>query len=258
MSILRQCIFTCTLPTDYLFILGRIVYTQEVFMSESGVYEGGHHPSGPVPLRQRATRILKASVQSYIPFEERFIANHDELVEILEDLRSRGCIIAFTTGVWDLFHIGHGDYIQKGRDETAKLYPDAEHIIVVLGVDTDALTRERKGPERPIVPEDERYRVLAHLRSVDIITPQYELNQLYIIVRPHVQIVSTSTKDLPPDMEVARIHCEHLVSLPPQAETSTSARIRRLSLDGAAKVLLKVERGLTATLQEVRDELDGK
>lgn len=224
--------------------------------TSSVVHQGDHHPSGPVPLRQRATRILKAAVQFYIPFEERFIPNHTELVEILEDLRSRGCIIIFTTGVWDLFHIGHGDYIQKGRDEAVKMYPDAEHFIMVVGVDTDALTHKRKGPQRPIVPEDERNRVLSHLRSADIITPQYELNQLYSIVKPHVQIVSTSTRDLPPDMEVARTHCEHLVSLPPQAETSTSARIRRLSFDGAAAVLVKAEKLLAEVLQRMRDEIE--
>jgi D-beta-D-heptose 7-phosphate kinase/D-beta-D-heptose 1-phosphate adenosyltransferase len=198
---------------------------------------------------------LKASIQFYIPFEERFIPKHEELIEILEDLRSRGCIIVFTAGVWDLFHIGHGDYIQKGRDEAVKLYPDAEHIIMVVGVDTDALTRERKGPQRPIVPEDERNRVLSHLRSADIITSQYVLNQLYSIVKPHVQIVSTSTKDLPPDMEVARVHCEHLVSLPPQAETSTSARIRRLAFDGKLDMLERVSGKLMKAIEEARDEL---
>lgn len=223
--------------------------------ASSAIHEGGHHPNGPIPLRQRASRILRASVQSYIPFEERFISKHEDLIEILEDLRSRGCIIVFTAGVWDLFHIGHGDYIQKGRDETVKLYPEADHIIMVVGVDTDALTKERKGPQRPIVPEDERYRVLAHLRSADIITPQYELNQLYSIVKPHVQIVSTSTKDLPPDMEVARVHCEHLVSLPPQAETSTSARVRHLAIDGKLEALDRVSAKLAEALEEARNEL---
>ena len=216
------------------------------------VHPGSHHPGGPVPLRQRATRIMKAAVMFYATFEDRFIPDHKDLLKILEDLRSRGCIIVFTTGVWDLFHIGHGDYIQKGRDEAVKLYPDAEHIIMVVGVDTDALTKSRKGPQRPIVPEDERFRVLSHLRSTDIITPQYELNQLYGVVKPHVQIVSTSTKDLPPDLEVARTHCEHLISLPPQAETSTSARVRRLAMDGK----LEAVKSITAKLQRVLEEVN--
>jgi len=220
-----------------------------------GVHKGEHHPDGPKPLRQRSARILKGVAT----FQDRFFSNHEELADLLTDLRSRGCIIVFITGVWDLFHIGHGDYIHKGRMEAAKLYPDAEHIVTVVGVDTDTLTKERKGPQRPIVPETERCRVLSHLRSVDIITLQYQLNQLYSIVSPHVQIVSTTTKDLPSDLEGVRRHCEHLVNLPPQAETSTSARIRRLAFDGSLETIERVAAKLTQAiehaLQEARDEL---
>lgn len=223
--------------------------------SPTVVHDGGHHPTEPMPLRRQATRIMKGSIVHYVPFEDRFIPEHEQLIEVLNDLRSRGCVIVFTTGVWDLFHIGHADYIQKGRDEAVSLYPDAEHFIMVVGVDTDALTKERKGPQRPIVPEDERYRVLGHLRSADIITPQYVLNQLYEVVKPHVLIVSTSTKDLPPDLNVALGHCEHIVSLPPQAETSTSARIRRLMFDGGLDLFNRVSAKLLHVLEEVHDEL---
>jgi len=159
--------------------------------------------------------------------------------------------------VWDLFHIGHGDYIDKGKIEAAKLYPKAEHLIMVVGVDTDALTKKRKGPQRPIVPEDERCRVLSLLRPVDIITLQYKLDELFSIVAPHVQIVSTSTKDLPPGMEVAKSHCEYLVRLPPQAETTTSARVRRLAFEGKLETLQHVSEKLTAAIEEVSREING-
>lgn len=217
----------------------------------SAVHQGGHRPNDPVPSRRRATRILKGTAS----YGDRFFADHNELVEVLDDLRSHGCIIVFMTGVWDLFHIGHADYIHNGRQEAGKLYPTAEHVIMVVGVDTDALTKQRKGPQRPIVPEDERCRVLSHLRAVDIITLQYEFDQLYGVVSPHVQIVSTSTKDLPPGMNEAKIHCEHLVSLPPQAETSTSARVRRLAFDGSLEALNRVSKRLMAALEEARNEL---
>ncbi len=215
------------------------------------VYKGDHDPGGAIPLRQRATRILKGTAT----YEDRYFPNHKELVDILADLRSRGAVIVFTTGVWDLFHIGHGDYIQKGKDAAAKFYEDAEHIVMVVGVDTDALTKERKGPKRPIVPEDERCRVLSHLRSVDIITPQYKLNQLYSVIEPHVQIVSTSTKDLPPSLEEAKRHCVRLVRLQPQAETSTSARIRRLAVDGSIEMLERVSEKLIKAIEEARREI---
>lgn len=218
---------------------------------EKIVHPGEHHPDSPIPLRQKSARILQGTAS----YKDRFIQDHKELGEILCDLRSQGSIIGFATGVWDLFHIGHGDYLQKGREAIKEIYPDAECIIMVVGVDTDSLTKKRKGPQRPIVSEDERCRILSHLRSVDIITLQYELNQLYPIVTPHVQIVSTSTKDLPLGMDVVKACCEHLVSLPPQAETSTSARIRRLAIDGKLETINSLSKKLTNILEEVRNEL---
>ncbi|MDB5244871.1 MAG: D-alpha,beta-d-heptose 7-phosphate 1-kinase, d-beta-d-heptose 1-phosphate adenylyltransferase [Parcubacteria group bacterium] len=222
---------------------------------ESVVYAGEHPLTEANPLHRRISRILKTTTNFSIPFEDRFVEDHAVLVMMLQMLRSMGCVIVFLTGVWDLFHIGHGDYIERGKEEARKLFPDAEHIIMVVGVDTDVLTRERKGDDRPVVPQDERARVLRHLRSVDIITLQFELAQLYGVVTPDVQIVSTSTKDLPAGMEVIRANCTHLVNLPPQAETSSTARIRRLTFEGAAGMLIKVEHVLSTALKAIRDEL---
>lgn len=214
-------------------------------------------PSNTIPgmeinsIQRRVTRILKGTAS----FEDRFVPDHGELVTLLDQLREMGCAIGFTMGVWDLFHIGHAEYIQRGKEEAEKKYPNAEHVIMVVGVDTDELTRRRKGPKRPIVPEDERERVLGHLRSVDIITPQYEFNQLYSIVRPDVQIISTSTKDLPPNIDHITMHCTHLVNLEPQAETSTTARVRGLALDGSLTAIERVSNKLLQALEDARNEL---
>jgi D-beta-D-heptose 7-phosphate kinase/D-beta-D-heptose 1-phosphate adenosyltransferase len=210
----------------------------------------GYKTATPNEAHKRALRIIKGTAT----FKDRYVPEHTILVQLIEALRSLGCTIGFTTGVWDLIHIGHAEYIQHGKEEVAKLYPDSDHIIMVVGVDTDAFTKQRKGPDRPIVPEDERLRMLGHLRAVDIITPQYEADQLFKVVAHDVRIISESTKDLP-GLELMRQQCAHIVNLPPQAETSTTARIRRLSIDGATKVLLNVERKLTLTLKEVRDEI---
>jgi D-beta-D-heptose 7-phosphate kinase/D-beta-D-heptose 1-phosphate adenosyltransferase len=205
----------------------------------------------PSTQERRAARILKGTAT----FEDRFIPDHKELTPLIEHLRRSGCVIVFTTGVWDLFHVGHAEYIQKGKDEAKKLYPDAEHVIMVVGVDTDALTKERKGPKRPIVPEDERYRVLSHLRAVDIITPQYMANELYRLIGHDVRVISTSTADLPADHDDIRKQCAHLVNLPPQAETSTTARIRILAIDGGIEMLTKFRERITALFKEFEDEL---
>ncbi len=205
----------------------------------------------PNSVQQRALRIIKGTAT----FKDRFVPEHDILVELIRILRSMGCIIGFTTGVWDLYHIGHPDYIQLGKEKTAELYPKADHIIMVVGVDSDEFTRQRKGPKRPIVPQDERLRVLGHVRSVDILTLQYKADQLFKVVQHDVRVISHSTADLP-GLEIIQQQCAHIVNLPPQAETSTTARIRQLTLDGATGVLVKVEQVLMAALKGVRDEIE--
>jgi D-beta-D-heptose 7-phosphate kinase/D-beta-D-heptose 1-phosphate adenosyltransferase len=202
-------------------------------------------------VQQRALRIIKGTAT----LRDRFAPNHEILIELIDTLRLSGCIIGFTTGVWDLIHIGHAEYIQRGKEEVAKLYPDADHIIMVVGVDSDAFTKQRKGPERPIVPEDERLKMLGHLRPVDVITLQYEADQLFRIVKHDVRVISHSTADLP-GLEMIQEQCAHIVNLPPQAETSTTARIRRLSFDGAVSTLLKVKGALIAALEEVSNEIE--
>ncbi len=209
-----------------------------------------YRPAGLNTVQQRALRIIKGTAG----FDDRFVPDHEVLTELMTALRSMGCVIVFVTGVWDLIHIGHAEYIRRGKKKAAKLYPDADHIIMVVGVDSDAFTKERKGPDRPIVPEDERLRMLGHLRSVDILTLQYKADQLYRTVPHEVRIISESTKDLP-GLEKIKSQCVHIINLPPQAETSTTARIRRLSIDGAANLLLKLEKKLAAALKEIRDEI---
>ncbi|MFA4846553.1 MAG: adenylyltransferase/cytidyltransferase family protein [Patescibacteria group bacterium] len=210
----------------------------------------GYKAVEPNTVQQRALRIIKGTAT----FKGRFVPEHEDLVKLIDVLRSMGCTVVFTTGVWDLIHIGHAEYISRGKKEATKLYPDTDHVIMVVGVDTDELTKQRKGPDRPIVPQDERLKMLGHLRAVDILTLQYGHDQLYGILPHDVRVVSQSTEDLP-ELEKIQLRCAHIVNLPPQAETSTTARVRRLTLDGAANVLLRIERGLTATLLEVRDEL---
>jgi len=197
---------------------------------------------------RRALRIIKGTAT----FHDRFVPDHDELVRFVDILRSSGCVIAFVTGVWDLFHEGHGKYLELGKEEAKKLYPEAEHVILVVGLDTDELTQERKGPDRPAVPEDERARVLGFLRAVDIITPQYKADTLFRVVNHHVRVISQSTQDLPGE-ERMRQQCEHIVNLPPQSETSTTARMRNIMLAGGADVLERIKGMIEEVLKETRD-----
>ena len=67
--------------------------------------------------------------------------------------------IVFTNGCFDLLHAGHVRYLAHARSLGGKL-------IVGLNSD-DSVRRLGKGPERPIVGQDERREVLLALRAVD-------------------------------------------------------------------------------------------
>lgn len=164
-------------------------------------------------------------------FDERFIPDLEHLKEAVRALQESGYKVVLTQGVYDLIHEGHGRYL-----ELAKQQGD----ILVVGVDTDELTRKRKGDNRPVVPESERLRTLAFLRSVSILTlrtlkeAEKDIGYLHKAIRPDVFVMSHSTKDFPvSEKEKIEKYVGKVVIFEPQAQTSTSARIRHLMIDGA-------------------------
>lgn len=167
--------------------------------------------------------------------EDRFIRDHSELKKVIEELRKLKKRIVLTQGVWDLIHEGHALYLEK-----AKSYGD----VLVVGVDSDELTKKRKGPNRPIVPEKERIEMLIHLRHVDIVTIRelnHDIGDLIRLVSPDVLITSKSTKDFK-DKQKKEYHsyCKKIITLSPQATTSTTARIRDLTIEGAEELASEV------------------
>lgn len=185
------------------------------------------------------------------PFEFRFIPDLEELKAVTKSLQHFGYKVVLTQGVYDLIHEGHGRYLELAK---------AQGDILIVGVDTDELTRKRKGNNRPVVPEDERLRMLTFLRSVDIVTlrtlraVEADIDYLHKELRPDVFIMSHSTKDFPVEKKTeVEQYVGRVEIFEPQAETSTSARIRHLMIDGATEL----EARLTKTVQDFVDEMKG-
>lgn len=76
--------------------------------------------------------------------------------------------IGYTTGVYDMFHIGHLNVIKMAKEQ-------CEYLIV--GVTTDELCYSRK-QKYPIICETDRMAIVAELRSVDRVVPQENMNKL--------------------------------------------------------------------------------
>jgi len=102
-----------------------------------------------------------------------------DLVKIVKDLKAKGKRIVFTNGCFDILHIGHVRYL-----EDAKAHGD----VLVVGVNSDSSVRELKGPERPILPEEERAEILSGLGCVDYVTVFEETDPLKLIssLQPNV------------------------------------------------------------------------
>ncbi len=79
-----------------------------------------------------------------------------------------GMIFGYTTGVFDMFHIGHLRLLQRAKAECDQL---------IVGITTDELAREVKG-NTPIVPFNERREIVSALRCVDLTVPQSSMDKL--------------------------------------------------------------------------------
>jgi len=76
--------------------------------------------------------------------------------------------IGYTTGVFDMFHIGHLNILRRAKAQ-------CEYLIV--GVTTDALCMEKKN-KMPIICEEDRVAIVEAIRYVDRVVPQKDMDKL--------------------------------------------------------------------------------
>jgi D-beta-D-heptose 7-phosphate kinase/D-beta-D-heptose 1-phosphate adenosyltransferase len=174
----------------------------------------------------------------------RFVSDYARLEEIVHALRTIGAKIVLTQGTFDFIHIGHFLYLEKARQQGD---------VLIVGVDSDAKVRRRKGSDRPIVNENERVQMLTHVRHVDIVTLK-DIDQqkwaLIKLVRPDVLIATQETYS-PEDINKLKKFCTEVVVLEPQATTSTTAKLRRLNI-GLSN---KMKEAITASINETFEKL---
>jgi D-glycero-beta-D-manno-heptose 1-phosphate adenylyltransferase len=88
------------------------------------------------------------------------IVSQDELILLTGREKRNGRRVVFTNGCFDLLHPGHVRCLAEAR---------ALGDILVVAINSDQSVRANKGPERPLVPQQDRAEVLAALASVDYV-----------------------------------------------------------------------------------------
>lgn len=87
--------------------------------------------------------------------------------------------IGYTTGVFDLFHIGHLNILKRAKEQ-------CEYLIV--GVSTDSLVLDYK-KKKPIIPFEERIAIVEAIRYVDEVIPQETMDKLDAWEKLHYNVM---------------------------------------------------------------------
>src|SRR5690625_5220677 len=76
--------------------------------------------------------------------------------------------LGYTTGVFDLFHIGHLNLLRRAKENCDKL---------IVGVTTDELCEQLKG-KLPVIPFVERMQIVKSIKYVDEAVAQNQIDEI--------------------------------------------------------------------------------
>ncbi len=87
-------------------------------------------------------------------------------------------VIGYTSGVYDLFHIGHLNLLKNAKGLCDKL---------IVGVSTDKLVEYKH--KHPVIPFKERIEIVRSCKFVDAAIPQEELDKYKMWEKLHFDVL---------------------------------------------------------------------
>lgn len=88
-------------------------------------------------------------------------------------------IIGYTTGVYDMFHIGHLNILRRAKEM-------CDYLIV--GVSTDECVQSYKN-KTPIIPFDQRAAIVEAIKYVDEVVPQETMDKVDFLKKRHFDVM---------------------------------------------------------------------
>jgi rfaE bifunctional protein nucleotidyltransferase chain/domain len=89
------------------------------------------------------------------------VAERRVLVGMRKQWKLEGRKVVFTNGCYDILHPGHMRLLESAR---------SLGDLLILALNTDASVQRIKGPQRPMISQEDRAALADHLDSVDIVT----------------------------------------------------------------------------------------
>ena len=177
-------------------------------------------------------------------FEERLVPTLEEITRKVSHLRGLDYKIVLTSGSFDLIHLGHVKYLSRAKEFGG---------ILVVGVDSDAKIRRRKGEDRPMVPENERLELLAHQRPVDLIYLKQDEDPSWGLIKavePDVLVLTADHSYSPEQLTQLREVVGEIEVIERQAAVTTSERIRQMYMNLGDKLGPKLAEVLPGLIDE--------
>lgn len=177
--------------------------------------------TAPITLSELEEALKNSSFKLSV---ESKIKSFDQAIELVRRWKRDGFKIVFTNGCFDLLHVGHIYSLEEAKKRGDKL---------IVGLNSDASVRRLKGEGRPLIPQEDRARMLAALEFVDCIvifdddTPE----KLISLIRPDVLVKGG---DYRVEEVVGREYAHEVYIVPLFKGYSTTSLIRKI-LEGNEK-----------------------
>jgi rfaE bifunctional protein nucleotidyltransferase chain/domain len=212
------------------------------------VQAAADRPIGPERSAVPASILQRMSTSGVLSpgvnFEDRLVGSLEEMTRTVSHLKGLDYRVVLTSGSFDLIHLGHVKYLARAKELGG---------ILVVGVDSDAKIRRRKGDDRPMVPQDERLELLAHQRPVDLIYLKQDDDPSWGLIKAVEPDVLVLTADHSySDDELAQLGeiVGEIAVIERQASVTTSERIRQMYMNLGDKLGPKLAQILPGLIDE--------